>query len=148
MEVRLAEIDDKDEILAWRNDPVSREMFLDSSLVSAEAHERWMVTSLSNPLRMMYIGLERGRKVGICRFDHNELDNTSEVSINIAPEMRGRGLGASLLSRSVGEYKAMRSCPIWAKIKNENIASLSCFQRSGFAVTRRGPQFTYVEIAI
>ena len=43
-------------------------------------------------------------KIGICRFDFNEKDSSSEVSINMNPEMRSLGFGKRFLFQCIEVY--------------------------------------------
>ena len=62
MIIRNATIDDIKDIYEWRNDPLSRSMFKDTSLISLEKHKSWFNKTLNNPDKRMYIGLVKGER--------------------------------------------------------------------------------------
>jgi RimJ/RimL family protein N-acetyltransferase len=71
-------------------------------------------------------------KAGIVRFDRTE-GSEWEVSITVNPQMRGRGLGARLLSAAIAERRNEMGNPdLIARIKPENAASQRIFDKAGF----------------
>jgi RimJ/RimL family protein N-acetyltransferase len=147
MKIRLAESEDAADILAWRNDPVSCAMFIAGSPVDADQHNWWIHESLNNPLRSMFIGLEGGEKVGICRFDFDAQADIAEVSINLNPQMRGRRLSAPFLRESIALFRERRLCALAARIRKENIPSIRCFTECGFVFQRSEENFNYYRMA-
>tara|TARA_B110000971_G_C19962188_1_gene478492 strand:- start:440 stop:1297 length:858 start_codon:yes stop_codon:yes gene_type:complete len=131
MLVRHACNSDSEEILTWRNDKTSRKMFLNKSIISLDEHNIWFKSS-SDLNKVMYIGESDGFKVGICRFDFNERELCSTVSINMNPTARGKGLGRVLLQSSIEMYLDQTNYDLIAKIKTDNIASKKIFFYAGF----------------
>ena len=68
----------------------------------------------------------------ICRFDFNASENCAEVSINLNPEMRGKGLASKLLFHSIKKYREGNLIQLKATIKKENIASIKIFKKCDF----------------
>ena len=132
IKIRPASNIDRDEIYAWRNDPVSRSMSFNNSIVLYEEHRNWFENSLINVNRKLYIGEVAGSKIGICRFDLNATDSSVEVSINMNPTSRGCGFGKKFLASCVELYLKDNQHNLLAKIKPDNIASLKIFKSSGF----------------
>jgi|TARA_B100000787_G_C16113943_1_gene259400 L-amino acid N-acyltransferase YncA len=131
MLVRHACSSDSEDILAWRNDKTSRKMSLNKDIVSLDEHNLWFESS-SDLNRVIYIGENDGLKVGICRFDFNEKELCSKVSINMNPTVRGKGLGKVFLKSSVEMYLDQTNYDLIAKIKTDNIASKKIFSYAGF----------------
>lgn len=131
--VRQATMDDALDVLNWRNDAETRRNSFESGIVNKEAHIRWFQSAIENPSRMMLIGFTPGTKVGICRFDIESYDNNeSEVSINIAPQMRAKGVGKKLLVAAIDAYREVYDARIFAEIKPQNTASIQLFKSVGF----------------
>lgn len=132
MDIRLATDGDASDILLWRNDQISREMSLNSSIVSKEEHAEWFLESITNPNRTIYIGLIHSFKVGVCRFDLNPLNLSAEISITLNPVLRGKGLSYQFLMMAIEEYRKSHHADLLATIKNDNLASMRIFTRFGF----------------
>ena len=106
-------------------------MSLNKDIVSLDEHNLWFESS-SDLNRVIYIGENDGLKVGICRFDFNEKELCSKVSINMNPTVRGKGLGKVFLKSSVEMYLDQTNYDLIAKIKTDNIASKKIFSYAGF----------------
>jgi UDP-2,4-diacetamido-2,4,6-trideoxy-beta-L-altropyranose hydrolase len=116
----------------WRNDPQSRANFRHSDIVPWAEHDRWFQDSLDNPKRTFFIGVLANEPIGVVRFDHLEHADC-EVSINLAADGRGKGLGKNFLSlacRAFFDFKP--NAVVYAEIKATNDASLRIFFSSGF----------------
>lgn len=66
--------------------------------------------------------IEKGQRLGMFRVAKGE------VSINLDPVCRGRGIGNKVLKKF---------CPkgVWAKIVNGNVPSMKIFLNNGFKIT-------------
>jgi GNAT superfamily N-acetyltransferase len=64
--------------------------------VPLESHLAWLLASLERGDRRLLVGERDGAPVGTVRWDH-EGHGEWEVSITVAPECRGAGLGGPLL---------------------------------------------------
>ena len=89
IKIRCAEATDCEDILAWRNDPLTRSMSVDGSIISLTAHRVWFERSLISLSRNLYIGELGASKIGVCIFDFKTDRTATEVSINMNPESRG-----------------------------------------------------------
>ena len=132
MQITSAIIDDALDVFIWRNDPVSRKMSFNSYEIPFKDHLSWFESSLTSDLRKLFIGQLEGLKVGICRFDIDKLTREAEVSVNLNPKMRGKGLSKTFLRLSLEEFQQHYKLNIFAKIKKENLASISLFESVGF----------------
>ena len=129
--LRPATIDDCDDLLTWRNDPVTRAMSRDHGAVERDVHRRWLESALADADRVILIGECDGGKVGMVRFDRN--DEGWEVSINLDPALRGKGLGAALLAQAVEVFVRNNSGPaLTATVRVDNTASRKIFAACGF----------------
>lgn len=125
MIIRRATPDDALDVLIWRNDPLTRAMSRTQDEVEQQAHVAWFNRALDDAASTLLIGEVGGEKIGMVRFDHGA---ATEVSININPLCRGRGLGHELLSEAL----AGAAGDLVAFIKDENLASRRLFERAGF----------------
>jgi L-amino acid N-acyltransferase YncA len=132
MFVRSCEEDDINDLFAWRNDPVTREMSLNTDPVSKVAHEKWFAQKQQDTNCFLYIGEKVGEKVGVVRFDYDPYRMLAEVSINLNPLLRGKKISSPLLLSSVEAFREVRLCPIFALVRVENVASRKLFKASGF----------------
>lgn len=146
MLIRKADITDMMDIFQWRNDRHSRSMFTDAKTVSLPEHTKWFKSALRENLILVFIGINGAGKIGITRFDLNANTNSSEVSINLNPEMRGKNMSFDLLSKSIMLYKKDHLVKLTATIKHENKASLRIFGKCGFLKIAEDNIFQYLSI--
>jgi UDP-2,4-diacetamido-2,4,6-trideoxy-beta-L-altropyranose hydrolase len=133
LRLRCADEADSKLIWNWRNDPVSRSNFRNQNLISWEAHKEWFRSALDDPSRILFCGEIDGIPIGIVRFEPiGELEY--EVSINLAPERRGMGLGHRLLAVACEKIeRESGEVSFRAAIRRGNIASQRIFQQCGFS---------------
>jgi len=81
--VRNANINDIIDIYKWRNDPLSRSMFINNKLLSIDKHKNWFKDTLEDPNKKMYVGIINGKKIGITRFDFNKRKHIVIKSIKL-----------------------------------------------------------------
>jgi RimJ/RimL family protein N-acetyltransferase len=142
--IRNAKIDDIKDVYKWRNDSLSRSMFVDSSYISIAKHKLWFNNTLTNPNKEMYIGLVKGEKIGVTRFDFDEKLMSTEVSINLNPLMRRKNLSSKLLSKSISLYLKNKNTILLATVKNQNISSLKIFKKLGFKKNYEDKKYQYL----
>ena len=133
--LRVATAGDSADVLAWRNDPDTREMSGDQSVVSPSDHEDWYAERLARSDCCIYIAVaDDDTKLGMVRFDKVNR-HTARVSINVSPGHRGRGVGARILQRGIDTYLAANVdvTALRATIRNENAASERIFAQAGFS---------------
>lgn len=133
--IRLATKEHSKVIWEWRNDATTRAMSLNQDLVSWENHQSWYERVLINNNRHLYVGYTDNILFGMVRFDKCEnQDHTYEVSINLDPQQRSKGLGKLLLIKVIEQFwnQVADASLILAEIKKENDASRKVFQNVGF----------------
>ena len=100
---RFVEPEDSDDLLRWRNDPITRKYAFDTTKVSKKNHIKWFNSSLVNPKRNIFIIMDKkGNKLGQVRFDKTE--DFVEVDIAIDPDFRRKGIGTMVLEKSSRFY--------------------------------------------
>jgi N-acetylneuraminate synthase len=129
--LRRARPDDARAVWRWNNDASARAVSLNSADIPWPDHERWFAARVADPKVRLWIVERAGQSCGVIRIERDA------VSIALAPEVRGQGVGALALEqawqRHVGETGA-RSVEAW--ILPENVASLRAFERAGFVQRR------------
>ena len=136
MLIRNLDENDKDDIFKWRNDKISRSMFFESSVVSRESHDKWFFKSINDKSKKIYIGEHKKKKIGICRFEKRKYSSTSEISINMNPIFRGKGLASRFLKLSIDCYSKQNNINLIAKIKKKNLKSQKLFKNVGFFLSK------------
>ncbi len=135
--IRPPEADDRRIVWEWANDPHVRQMSFTSAAISWSDHQSWWTKHCAANVDGCYIGLDgQMRRIGIVRFERTS-SVAATVSINLAPEARGKGYGQALLELACERFvSACGKGVIDAYIKPANLASIRCFERAGFS--RRG----------
>ncbi|HPB32683.1 MAG TPA: GNAT family N-acetyltransferase [Candidatus Sumerlaeota bacterium] len=129
-----ATIHDAEFLFHLRNESEARAQSIHSDEVGWEEHCQWLKGTIQNSDRLLFIaqGVHENEKYGQVRFDVSQ--ETAVISIAIAPEFRGRGLGREIIIRGIQEFS--RQHPgvntIIAYIKPSNAASKKAFQACGF----------------
>lgn len=133
-----AQADDSDSLLAWRNDPVAIAASLDPRPVSQADHDRWFAGVIADPLRTIYIARDSssGERVGMCRFDSLPDQSSAVLSIIVAPDWRGRGVGGLLLTASLSRFRDDNgeTRTLLAQVRCDNAASTRLFVAAGFVI--------------
>ena len=137
LKIRKASHADAKLIYAWRSDDVAVKNSFSAEPFTYQSHEKWYRTQLDSSKSHMFIGLisNTEKEFGVVRFNISE-EHVCKVSINIAPEWRGQGLGSELLCACIERYSEWDGLIFTAEIKRENIASQKCFERCGFTLYR------------
>ena len=132
MRLRPVTVDDADILLAWRNDPIVRAASRSTDEVTAQEHASWLVRVIQSPHSWLFIGIdEEDQPVGHTRVVED--GGYAEVSIVVAPDHRGCGLGGQLLSLTHDAYAAGGGdCELRAFVKVDNESSHRLFLSAGY----------------
>ena len=136
--VRPAADHDRLRIHAWRNHRVIRATAFDASEIPRTAHERWFEGVLADPDRHLLVAEHRGTPIGVIRYDLNRKHGTAELSIFLAPEVLGLGLGKPALV-AANAWLAEHETDITridAQVLGNNQRSHQLFESVGFGVRR------------
>lgn len=132
LRLRLVRETDCRLLFEWANDPGARAASFHAAAISWEGHARWFRKRLQDPQSVLYIGENAaGEPVGLVRF---QIEGAGAVlSVNVAPEFRGKGWGRELIVLSTRSLVRARSTRrVDALVKPENHASVRLFEASGF----------------
>lgn len=140
--IRKAQIGDSKDLFSWRNDETTRIASLNSSEISWDDHVKWYSVALHNPRIVLYIAEDNSlglASLGMCRFNIAEAQDKAEVSINLNPVFRGKGLAQHILHESIKSFSLEKQSIglLEAIIKSDNHPSMKIFLAEGFT-----PQLT------
>ncbi len=128
--LRPATIEDAEQLLAWRNDPATREASHNTASVPSDEHLSWLEKTLDRSDRMLLIAEENTVSVGSVRADLE--DDVWELSWTVASEARGQGVAR----RMVFLLASQISKPIRAEVKAGNTASARIAENAGMVLGR------------
>lgn len=131
VQLRRARTDDASAVWKWNDDPTARAVSLSPEPIPWPTHEAWFAARLADPACRLWIVQAAGQPCGIVRIDRG--DRQGVVSIALAPEARGQGIGAEALAIACQRYFGETGdAAIEALILPENEASQRVFARAGF----------------
>lgn len=132
MPAREATADDAGLLLAWRNDPRTRQSSRSTAEISLDEHRAWLARVLADPDRLLLVVEVDGDAVGTVRFDRE--DPGWEVSITLAPSARGKGLSSGVLAEGERALLERHNAQVvLAAVHEDNAASAALFARAGYA---------------
>lgn len=135
VELRPVRPEDRDLLLAWANDPVTRAASFTTAPVTAEDHAHWFAARLSDPDSRLFVAQDGRGPWGLVRFQiHGPV---AEIGVSVAPDRRGVGLAAPLIRAGVRRLLADRGDleSVEARIRPANRRSITAFDRAGFVRT-------------
>ena len=134
LEIRKVIAEDKEILLEWRNNSDVYRYALNPTPISKESHEIWFAKVISNPDCLFYMALYKGIKCGTVRYDLMANKFEAEVSISLAPEFWGKGIGFELMEKGEDRLKQDSNVKtIHATVLNANAASMRLFEKSDFS---------------
>lgn len=136
--LRRAESGDLEELRRWRNDPETRRWSRSTGEVSPEEHAQWFERTMADPAAIIWIAQDGGSGlVGQVRVTRESPD-AAELHVTLAPEARGRGLGALLIMEAAARILVEPGIDrLLAHVKDGNRASRRAFERAGFTAAGR-----------
>ena len=130
--LRPADLSDEERLLEWRNEPTTRAGSLTEGEVSPDDHYRWLSRKLADPDCALFIVLAGTEPLGQVRVDRVG-EGIGEISIGLAPEARGRGIGREALRLAAEEARErLGVTTLRAFVKADNEASLRAFAAAGY----------------
>jgi len=134
--MRIASEKDLGRIVAIYNSTIaSRQSTADTSEVSVDSKREWFRQHDSKK-RPLYVHEENGRVIAWVSYQsfygRPAYDHTAEISIYIAPESRGKGLGKALLKESLELTKQLDIKTVVCFIFSHNTPSIKLFKSFGF----------------
>lgn len=133
--MKLRRFSDQDiyDLWVWRNDEATRQNSRETALLDLATHQQWCARSLVNRARTILIAEAGDDKLGMIRFDRLNDTPCFLVSLIVAAERRGSGIGRKILTAGCATLLAQSGkARIEAEIRNANVASRRIFEACGF----------------
>ncbi len=138
--LRPATLADAERLRNWRNEASTLQASSDSTPVSTEDHERWLVARLGERDTGLWIAEEFNKPVGQVRLE--VLEGEATVSVSVSEAARGRGLGVAVIAALQEMASAEpRYLPLFAVVKSNNSVSRRLFERCGFELASSEGEF-------
>lgn len=132
LRIRQANIGDLMTYFHWANDSVVRLNAIQQAAIPLKNHRTWFTKKINSSDTLMYIfSLENGEEIGQVRFYFDEKE--AEIGYSLDKNYRGQGWGKLILEQAISEFiKTFTWQTIIGKVKENNVASIRCFQRLNF----------------
>ena len=123
---------DAEMLWQWRNSAAVRAVSLRSEPIALSDHRMWLAARLVDSNTLMLIGHVEAQAIGVVRYEI--VDGIARVSVQLAPEFIGAGLGGALLSAGEAHLTWSRADVhlISADVLDDNVASLALFRAAGY----------------
>lgn len=124
----------EEQILAWRNDNLTRKNSINQEIISEIDHTRWLSEQLINKNTLLIMFLFNSKPAGLVKLDALGNDEYG-ISINLNPKYRGMKLSSIFIKQSIHyliENQDKNKLRILASIKSDNLPSIKAFERAGF----------------
>tara|TARA_R110002033_G_scaffold171173_2_gene217128 strand:- start:33063 stop:33392 length:330 start_codon:yes stop_codon:yes gene_type:complete len=108
-------------------------MFKHQDHIDWGVHDLWFSEALVDRDKILLVGFQvnDGEKVGVVRFDCDG-SGKAEVSINLNPDFRGKGLSKLMLNKSLDYLLSSGVFLCVSKVKKINLPSVNLFYSLGF----------------
>lgn len=123
--IRKATLEDSPYVFVWRNNKETRANSITTKPVDWYDHIGWYAKKVFDKNTLMMI-IEDETPQGMIRYDIDGI--VAHVSINIASEARGKGIGSVLVEESM-KFLPATIKNIFAEIKADNVSSQKLFSK-------------------
>lgn len=132
--LRPATQEDVEMAYLWRNAESTRRFFRDPRPVDWSVHVEWWSQTLKRPDRHLLVGVVNSFPIGIVRLDMVQ-PNEVEISLYLAPELTGLGLGSALLRAANSWVSTQLPHVSWvrADVDSGNAKSARAFEAAGYS---------------
>ena len=131
--VRPATLSDAAQLFRWRNDPSVRSVSRSTAELQWEGHVAWLERALVRKDVVLLMAEADGHAAGTVRFDAHGPDDW-EVSITLAPAVRGRGIAGSVLRAAEDRFRLDHpKATLHAVMRASNEPSHRLFLGAGYA---------------
>jgi UDP-2,4-diacetamido-2,4,6-trideoxy-beta-L-altropyranose hydrolase len=135
--LRPAGTEDRERLWHWANDPEVRQVSFHGAPIPWEDHVQWLDARLNDRDFRMYIGLVGDVPAGVVRFQR--VGSIAEISVALAAEYRGHGIGPRLIKLASDRYlKETDVERVDAIVKADNERSIRAFREAGFSLPAQG----------
>jgi UDP-2,4-diacetamido-2,4,6-trideoxy-beta-L-altropyranose hydrolase len=127
--LRLVEDSDATTLLDWQRDQETRRYARNSAVPTEVEHRAWFAAKRADPGCIFHLLECGGRSAGFVRLDRDRAKAAFEVSIVVAPDRRGLGVGRAGLELV---HRLLPGERLLAFVKPDNEASLRLFAAAGY----------------
>ena len=125
------------QVMEWRNNPDTLAMFYHRTPKDIDSFWPEFRNDYFGDIVPPLFALFEGKRIAFLRFCKvahpvGLSGNCVDVSINIAPSSRGKGLGASILKSAIALLRSYDIESVVAEVREENIASKRVFEKAGY----------------
>ena len=140
--LRRAAPDDAHTLWTWANDADTRAASLMSEPIAWPDHIAWLHARLDRNDHLILIAESAGgRQIASVRFDSDDGWSRARLSLVVAPEQRGYGLGAAVVRAGVERLRADHpEVTVVAEVKRTNERSARIFRRLHWCVDAGTPE--------
>ena len=117
-------------VFNWSNDVLVRENSYQSEPILLENHTQWFNQKIINKNTLFLIATINNKLAGVVRFEIEEAN--AIIGILIDEKYRGQRLAIPFLIESAKIYFNTYKNPIFAYIKDSNVASIKSFKNAGY----------------
>jgi N,N'-diacetyllegionaminate synthase len=137
LHLRAAVSSDAELVHGWANDASTRAASFSRAEIPLAEHLAWFGRELARRDHHLYLAEQGGKPFAFVRLDETpEQVGVCTISINLAPQARGQGLGAATLIAATTTAGTLGFASLRAVIRPDNPASRSAFVRAGYALAR------------
>lgn len=130
LKVREVTKNDSELIFNWSNDPLVRKQSFKSDNIEFKDHENWLNKKLINDNSLLLLNQFKNNNIGMVRFEVEK--DKCTIGILLDKKFRGKGFSSLMLTVSSTYYFNRFSIPIFAYIKDSNLASIKSFEKAGY----------------
>ncbi len=128
--IREATYEDASLLFNWSNEKEVRNQSFHSKKIDFDTHVNWMGEKIKDKNSKIYIALQEQTPIGVVRFE-DSTDYTT-IGTSVSKDHRGLGLGTKILKLGCSLHEQKSKKPIYAYIKNSNLASIKSFLKAHF----------------
>jgi len=150
--VRRTSESDAQSLFDWRNDEKTRAASVSNNILGWDEHSEWLDGVLRDPRRFLYVVeddlVTPDSRVAVCRFDLSDDASSAEVSINLNPAVRGKGMARQILAEAIAQFHGdcVDGLPLTATIRPSNLASIRIFTSLGFVRSGADSEFDHYRL--
>ena len=127
----IAQLEDRNTILGWANDPQVRRASFQTGEVTEHEHASWFATILSDPESQIWILKKKGVPCGMVRAER--VEGIATLSYSVAASHRGKGISIPMLKLALEEMgKIWPNGNVVAWTRPDNIASIRTLEKVHF----------------
>ncbi len=127
---RNADKNDVKLLFDWTNDNLVRQQSFNSDKIEYKQHLKWFTGKLQDKYTLFWIAQKDETPIGLVRFDIQ--NDYAVIGVSIDKNQRGKGYGGAILTQASQSFVNVFRLPIYAYIKQTNIASIRSFEKAGY----------------